>query len=208
MIRSLQDIGDFVFVSDVIELADAIVIPGGSFPETAEHAASLFRKGLAPIVIPSGSHSFKLEKFPGPKSKSDIYHRDYSCESAFLRHVLEINGVPSSAIVEEPLAVHTMDNAWKTAKLIQDQGLDIRSAIIVSKPFHARRCLLCYELAMPEVRFMCSPFHDPVLNRDNWLSTAQGRKRILGELQKCGEQFFGTISDLLERRAYDEDTST
>jgi len=194
MIRSLQDIGEFIFVADPPTPADAIMIPGGSFPETGEHAAELFRQGLARIIIPSGMHSFKVERFPGPRSKANIYDRDYPCESAFLRHVLEINGVPGSAILEEPFAVHTMDNAWKTADLIRNKGLSIRSAIIVSKPFHARRCMLCYDLAMPDIHFTCSPYTDTALNKENWLDTPQGRTRVLGELQKCGEQFHETIT--------------
>lgn len=201
MIRSLHDIGEFIFVADPPTPADAIMIPGGSFPETAEHAAELFKQGLAPIIIPSGKYSFKVARFPGPRSKAGIYNRDYAGESAFLRHVLEINGVPSSAIIEDPLAIHTMDNAWKTADIIRDQGLDIHSAIIVSKPFHARRCLLCYELAMPDIRFTCSPFTDNILNKETWLKTPEGRKRILGELQICGEQFHDTIANHLHHHS-------
>lgn len=198
-LRSLQEIGAFIFIDDEPELVDAIMIPGGSYPETGEHAASLFRKGMAPLVIPSGSHSFKVPNFPGPKSRTERYDRAYKTESEFLRHVLELNGVPGSAILEEPLATFTMDNAWKTAELIEREGLDIRSAIIVSKPFHARRSLMCYEFAMPMVRFICCPFSDPALNRDNWLDTADRRKRVLGELQKCGEHFVDTISGVLAR---------
>ena len=40
-----------VFVSDPPEKADAIFIPGSSHPEPVLLAASLYRQGLAPVVI-------------------------------------------------------------------------------------------------------------------------------------------------------------
>ena len=197
-LRSVQEIGEFIFVDDLAERVDAIMIPGGSYPETGEHAAYLFRMGVAPLVIPSGSHSFKVPQFPGPKSRTDQYCLQYGTESAFLRDVLELNGVPTSAILEEPLATFTMDNAWKTAELITTLGLAVESAAIVSKPFHARRSLLCYELAMPKVRFVCCPYPDLLLNRQNWFKSRQGRERVLEELQKCGEHFVDTFDALLD----------
>ena len=35
----LKDIGDFIFVEDAPEQADAIMVVGGSYPEAAEMAA-------------------------------------------------------------------------------------------------------------------------------------------------------------------------
>jgi hypothetical protein len=45
--RLLLDITDFIFVDDKPEKSDIIFIPGGSWPEPAEKAASIWLDGFA-----------------------------------------------------------------------------------------------------------------------------------------------------------------
>lgn len=199
-LRNLADIGEFIFVNDEPQPADAILIPGGSIAEPGEHAARLFTQQLAPLVVPSGKFSFKVKAFPGPRTKSHLYPGPYERESAFLRDVLEKNGVPPDAILEEPEAAFTMDNAWKSRGLLDEKGVHVQSAILVCKPFHARRVLMSYELAFPETRFLVCPFPDHALNRETWLDSEEGRRRVLGELKRCGEHYLETIRDVLQPR--------
>ena len=44
----LKQIEDFIFVEDLPEKADIIFVPGNGYPQMAEKAAELYRKGLAP----------------------------------------------------------------------------------------------------------------------------------------------------------------
>ena len=55
--RIIQDISDYIFVSDAPEKADVIFVPGASRPEHALRAAELWRAGYAPYVLPSGRYS-------------------------------------------------------------------------------------------------------------------------------------------------------
>ena len=47
----LADIGNFIFLRDEPQPADAIFITGGAYPEVGERAAALWRQGLAPVSL-------------------------------------------------------------------------------------------------------------------------------------------------------------
>ncbi len=129
--RIIRDIGDFIFVSDNPCKVDTIFLPGGSHPEQPEYAAELYKKGFAPILIVSGGVSVKKQKFDGVKSKADIYNKEYKTDYDFLTDVLYKNGVPLSCIYGEDKSGHTRDNAFFSKKVADENGLDIKTAIIV-----------------------------------------------------------------------------
>ena len=72
--RIITDITNFIFIEDKPQKVDAIFLPGGSHPEQPECAAELYRKGYAKWLIPSGGVSVKRDKWPGVRSKADIYN--------------------------------------------------------------------------------------------------------------------------------------
>ena len=57
MNQIIQDISDFIFVSDTPEPADIILVAGGSYPEPAETAAQLYHEDYAPLILISGGVS-------------------------------------------------------------------------------------------------------------------------------------------------------
>ena len=195
--RVINDISDFIFVEDMPQKVDAIFLPGGSHPEQPEYAAELYKKGIAPTLIVSGGVSVKKQKFDGVKSKSDIYSKEYKTDCEFLTDVLNINGVPMSAIYGEDKSGHTRDNAFFSRIVADKNGLEIKTAIIVCKAFHARRCLMLYGLAFPDTNFYVCPIVCMGINKDNWYKTEQGIDRVLGELARCGNQFVGDIKEYL-----------
>ena len=69
----LNDISDFIFISDPPENADIIFIPGGSYPELPEYAARLYKEGYAPLFLPSGRYSVKHGVFLGSRSNTELY---------------------------------------------------------------------------------------------------------------------------------------
>ena len=48
---------DYIFVKDEPQKADVIFVPGNGYPQMAEKAAELYRKGLAQKILPSGRYS-------------------------------------------------------------------------------------------------------------------------------------------------------
>lgn len=195
--RIINDISEFIFVSDTPRKVDAIFLPGGSHPEQPEYAAELYKQGIAPILIVSGGVSVKKQRFDGVKSKADIYNGDYKTDCEFLTDALNINGVPKSAIYGEDKSGHTRDNAFFSKKVADENGLSIKTAIIVCKAFHARRCLMLYQMAFPDVEIKVCPIRCYNITKDNWYQTEQGIDRVLGELARCGNQFVGDIKEYL-----------
>ena len=196
--KIIKDISDFIFVSDEPEKVDAIFLPGGSHPVQPEYAAELYRNGYAKYLIPSGGVSVKRDKWPGVKAKKEIYDGDYKTDCEFFTDVLLKCGVPSSAIIGEDKSGHTRDNAFLSREVVDKRGVEIRTALIVCKTFHARRCLMLYQLAFPDVEFRVCPVVCYDITKDNWYKTEQGIDRVLGELARCGNQFTDDIKKYLK----------
>ena len=187
--RIIDDITDFLFISDNPRKADVILLPGGSDPAVPERAAELYADGYALFLIPAGGVSIKTGKFNGVKHKTDIYCSDYPTDCAFYTDVLLKNGVPQSAIIGEDKSGFTKENATFSRKAADEYGLDVHTAIVVCKSFHARRCLICYQFAFPEAEILIVPVDVYDINRDNWYDNGYGVERVLGELARCGNQF-------------------
>lgn len=193
--RIINDITNFIFIEDKPQKVDAIFLPGGSHPEQPEYAAELYRKGYAKWLIPSGGVSVKRDKWPGVRSKADIYNGDYQSDCEFFIDVFIKNGVPADTIIGEDKSGHTRDNAFFSRMAVDEKGVEIKTAIIVCKAFHARRCLMLYQMAFPDTKFYVCPVVCMGITRDNWYKSEQGIDRVLGELARCGNQFVGDVKE-------------
>ena len=195
--RIITDIANFIFVSDEPEKVDAVFLPGGSHPEQPEYAAGLYHQGYTKWLIPAGGVSVKRDKWPGVRSKVDIYNGNYRSDCEFFMDVLLKNGVPASAIIGEDKSGHTRDNAFLSRKSVDERGIDIKTALIVCKAFHARRCLMLYQMAFPDTVIKVCPVHCYNITKDNWYQSEQGIDRVLGELARCGNQFVEDIKQYI-----------
>ncbi|MFQ9510048.1 MAG: YdcF family protein [Lachnospiraceae bacterium] len=201
--RIIAEISDFVFVEDKLERADAILVPGGSYPELPERAAELWKNGYADLVVPSGKYSIKLGHFAGVKSKREKYDKNYLTECEFYKDILEKNGVSSKSIILENESQCTADNARFSRRVLDEKNIHLQKAIICCKGFHARRCLMFYQFYFPETEFMVAPVVDTPgidVTRENWYKTEVGLTKVLGELSRLGTQFipeFGRLKDEL-----------
>lgn len=195
--KIIADITNFIFVEDKPQKVDAIFLPGGSHPKQPEYAAELYLKGYAKWLVPSGGVSVKRDKWPGVRSKADIYNGDYQSDCDFFTDVFIKNGVPSDVIVGEDKSGHTRDNAFLSRMVVYEKGIEIKTAIIVCKAFHARRCLMLYQMAFPNTKFYVCPVVCMGITKDNWYKSEQGIDRVLGELARCGNQFVGDIKEYL-----------
>lgn len=195
--RIITDISNYIFVADEPKKVDAIFLPGGSHPEQPEYAAELYRKGLTKWIVASGGVSVKSKNWNGVRSKADIYNVDYKSDFEFFNAVLIKNNVPPSTIIGENESGHTRDNAFFSKKAVNASGVKIKTAMIVCKAFHARRCLMLYQMAFPDVDFIVCPVHCYNITKENWFKTEQGVNRVLGELARCGNQFNDDIKNYL-----------
>ncbi|MCD8018013.1 MAG: YdcF family protein [Clostridiales bacterium] len=186
--QQIHDITNYIFLENTLEPAEAIFIPGCARPEHTEEAARLYHQGYAPLLLPSGGFT-KLEGgFQGVKGGAQRYGTAFACEADFLEAVLLQNGVPASAILKETTATYTLENAEKTRALLATHGITINKAILCCKAYHARRSLLYYSMIFPETTILVHPVPIDGVTRDNWHQTEEGRRIVLGELRRMGEQ--------------------
>lgn len=184
----INSITDFIFVQHEPEKSDAIMVVGGSYPEAAEMAAKLWKSKLTPIILIGGGVSIKTGSFPGPRSKQSVYCKQYLTEYDFYRDVLLLNGVPEHAVIGENQSSFTRENAVFARRLADREQIPLRKALLICKSFHARRCLMFYQSAFPDVEFLVTPFDGFGISRTNWHLSELGIRRVLGELKRCGEQ--------------------
>jgi uncharacterized SAM-binding protein YcdF (DUF218 family) len=116
---------DFARPADVIIVLGAGLhadnTPTEAFWGRAEHAAELWKQGLAPVILCSGG-------LAGRATRS---------EASVCGELLEQYGVPPDAIVLEERSRSTEENALESRLMMEDNGW--RTAIIVSDGFHLLR---------------------------------------------------------------------
>lgn len=197
--RIVKEISEFIFIEDQPQKADAILIPGGAYPELPEMAAKLWKEGYADFCVPSGAYAVTEGKFAGVKSKQEIYAGNYETECAFYCDVLKRGGVPENKIIEEDQSQFTAQNAWFTKALLEKRGISLQKAIICCKAFHARRCLMYYQFTFPETEFIIVPVkntHRGQIRKENWYRSEVGVEKVLGELSRIGSQFMPEFTGL------------
>ncbi|MGN8630773.1 YdcF family protein [Blautia sp. HCP3S3_G3] len=180
---------EFIFAEDRLQKADIIFVPGNGYPQMAEQAAVLYREGYAPYILPSGRFSIVTGAFSGVLAEQEKYNGNYETEFEFLKDVLMKNGVPKEAILKEDQSTFTYENAKFSRKVTDEAGLEIRSAILCCKSYHARRSLMYYQLSYPETQFYVCPSCPDGISRSNWRDTLEGRNAVTGEVSRIITQF-------------------
>jgi uncharacterized SAM-binding protein YcdF (DUF218 family) len=86
-----------------------------------DHAAALYRRKIAPLVVVTGG-----------KAEGDRF-----TESAASANYLHTKGVPDEAILREATGRTSWQSLAASARFLKDKG--IRDVVLVSDPFHAAR---------------------------------------------------------------------
>ena len=84
--------------------------------------------------------------------------------------------------------VLTIYHAEFAKRVVEENNLSVSKALIVCKSFHAKRCLLLYQMYFPNVDFTVVTFDGFSISKDNWYQTEYGRERVMGEIKKIEEQ--------------------
>jgi len=163
-------IGSWLAVEEPLAKADAIVAISGDTGERADTAITLWKAGWAPIIVFSGA---SID--PESVSSAEIMRREA------LRQ-----GVPEAATLVEPTSATTEENAAEVAKLMVERK--IRSAILVTSPYHQRRAAFEFGRAFEPsgLTFRNYPARDPEWNAFLWWRQEPARSRTLLELVKLG----------------------
>ena len=189
--KFLRDITEFIFLEDLPEKADLIIVPGNTWPQPARRAAALYHEGMAPYIVVSGRYSKGQQTFAGAACEGDRYKGAYMTEADFLTDVLIREGVPETAVLQERKAEFTLENARYIIKLLEEKKMTVKKALICCQAFHARRCRMYFEYVFQDtdVEFLMCPAVTQGISRCSWMESQKGLDTVLGELRRCGEQF-------------------
>ena len=189
--KFLRDITEFIFLEDLPEKADLIIVPGNTWPQPARRAAALYHEGMAPYIVVSGRYSKGQQTFAGAACEGDRYKGAYMTEADFLTDVLIREGVPETAVLQERKAEFTLENARYIRKLLEEKKMTVKKALICCQAFHARRCRMYFEYVFQDtdVEFLMCPAVTQGISRCSWMESQKGLDTVLGELRRCGELF-------------------
>lgn len=189
--KFLRDITEFIFLEDLPEKADLIIVPGNTWPQPARRAAALYHEEMAPYIVVSGRYSKGQQTFAGAACEGDRYKGAYMTEADFLTDVLIREGVPETAVLQERKAEFTLENARYIRKLLEEKKMTVKKALICCQAFHARRCRMYFEYVFQDtdVEFLMCPAVTQGISRCSWMESQKGLDTVLGELRRCGEQF-------------------
>ncbi|MFA6588629.1 MAG: YdcF family protein [Patescibacteria group bacterium] len=164
-------------VQDPLQKADAIVVLGGgvdaktgemSFKtrERVLSGAQIFNEHLAPKIVVTGGR----------------VGRNPFAEAPTMAELLQQNGVPAQAIIQEAQAENTWENAQQTLTIAQDQGWT--KIIILTSDFHTyRACKFFRELGG---NIICRAADRSLINQKTFSRRLLSTKVVLREyLANC-----------------------
>ncbi|MFI8297004.1 YdcF family protein [Streptomyces nigra] len=110
----------------------------------AETAVDLYKRGMAPLLVFTGSTSpTTRERMPRGEA---VHYRERALEL----------GVPDSAVLVEPRARNTGENIRFSRELLEGAGFDVSSILLISKPYEERRAYATARKLWPEVEIVSS----------------------------------------------------
>ncbi|MGY3570077.1 YdcF family protein [Vibrio paucivorans] len=136
--QHIESLWQYMLMEHSPEQSDIIFVLCSNDIRVAEHAASLYLKGLAPkIVFSGGEGRFTNGLFD--KSEAETF-------AAIARDC----GVPAEDIIIENLATNTGENVLFTHKLLQEKAISPERIILVQKPFMERRTYATFMKQWPD----------------------------------------------------------
>jgi len=118
---------DFLKLDHDLRKSDCIIAMGSHDLRVAQYAAQLMLAGWAPVMVCSGSLG---------RLTRDIWHET---EAEKFAEIALKQGVPADKLLLEKYATNTGENILFTRRLLTERGMQIRSAILVHKPYMERR---------------------------------------------------------------------
>ena len=154
---------EYLVVSVPMSHADALIVPGGEPLARPLEAVRLYKQGVANKIFVTGFG-----------------------DASSIRKVLLEGGVPASAIDLESRAKTTHANAVLLKPMLD--RANVRSALIITSPFHTRRVLATFRKVIPGIRFGVT---DASIR---WWSVPEGKRDLnrfaLIEFLKTAEYLF------------------
>lgn len=139
-------------------------------------AVQLFHRLMFPRIVFSGANApTTMERFPRGEA---VHYAEYAAE----------NGVPQSSVLIEPAAKNTSENITLTRELLLRSGVEVRSLILMSRPYQQRRAYATCKRVWPEVEVLCASLPLPL---DDYVASIGDGKKVIdmlvGDTQRIEE---------------------
>lgn len=170
-IKEIQILWDYMKMNHELKNSDCIIGLGTSDTNVAKVAADLYLNKYANKII-----------FSGGLGKITYKLWNETEAEKFAKLAIE-KGVSSNDIYLEKESTNTGDNFRFSKKLIENEKLNIKSCIVVSKPYDEKRAYAAFKKIMPEYEVImhsedisCEEYYKR--NGNEWVSV------LVGDIQR------------------------
>jgi len=173
---------NFIFLEDQQQMADIILVPGGSRPRLMEKACELYLSDYSSLILPSGGFNSKIG--------------NYESEWEYFRQIAHAKGINENHILKEDKAKNTFENAKFSWEIIKKNNIKIKKALFICKAHHSRRALMTYKTEFSkDIEFIVIPITDERnIAKENWFLDRDKINVVMKELEKIGNYFPQFIS--------------
>ena len=168
----IQIVWDYQLMHQELRKADAIVVLGSHDIQVGEYAAKLYLDGWAPLLVFSGGVGRLTEDWQKPEAE------------VFAEAAMRL-GVPKDKILLEDQSTNTGENIQLTKTLLSEKDVDVKTIILVQKPYMERRAYATCRKQWPEVDvvvtsppILCKDYAPVDRTHDEWISV------LVGDLQR------------------------
>lgn len=167
---------------------DLLLVTGSHDDRVAECGAQLYKRIDVKFVVASGGFG-KITATTHAEPEAERFKR-----------IMEMNGVPSDTVLTEVTASNTGDNVTRTRSLLEEKGVEAKTAVIVSKPYMSRRALATAQKQWPEPTWWVA---SPEIEFDHYPTEDVPEQRMIelmvGDLQRIklyGDRGFQTPQEI------------
>jgi uncharacterized SAM-binding protein YcdF (DUF218 family) len=147
--------------------ADCILVCGSHDLRVAERGVDLFEHGLAPYIIFSGGLG-RLTTGLFAKPEAELF-----------AEVARRRNVPEDKIIIENQSANSGENISFTHKLLEENGLNFNSFILVQKPYMERRAYAVFRKQMPHKEVKVT---SPKLSFEEYCSGGLSKDQVINIL--------------------------
>ncbi|WP_106402276.1 YdcF family protein [Actinocorallia populi] len=172
----VETLWDYHQLNHPLRPVDVGIGLGSHDPGVAVRAAELFHRGLFPLVVFTGANApTTIARFPRGEA---VHYRE---------HALRL-GVPPEAVLVETEAANTGQNIEFTRRLLASEGVEARSAVLISRPYQQRRAYATARKLWPGLDVVCTSRPLPL---DEYVQDIGDATRVIdmlvGDTQRIAE---------------------
>lgn len=164
-------ITDYIFLTSNPQKADLALVFGTRHQEAINKVYELYRGGLAPKILVSGSRN----RVTGENEALEMSKK------------LIALGIKKDDLILENQSTNSLENVLFSKKIIEEKiGFNkIKKIIAVVKHYHSRRALMTLKKHFPEnVELILVTYEIYGFTRENWFEDKIGNEKVMSEWGK------------------------